>query len=103
MEMYFIVLARLSAVIDAPHQYAQVALEQNDVRGLSRDVDSRIDRNANVGFMQRRRVIDAVAKISHDVAAPAECLDNALFLVRIDLDEEVGVADTGEKAVLGVL
>lgn len=87
----------LAAIVDAPHQYAQVALEQDDVRGFARHIDGRIYRNADICFMERRRIVDAIAQIADHVAAPAQRLDYALFLVRVDLDEEIGIADTGQK------
>ena len=50
--------------------------------------------------MKRRRVVDAIAEVADDVAASAQRLDNAFFLVRIDLDEKIGAANAGQKPVL---
>ena len=50
---------------------SQAALEQDDVGGVARDVDGAGDRDADVGGVQRRRVVDAVAEEADDVAARA--------------------------------
>ena len=48
------------------------------------------DRDADVGRMQGRRIVDAVAEIADRVSGPLQGADDPLLLLRIDLDEEVG-------------
>ena len=67
---------RAPALADAVAQHAQVVLEQDQVGGLPRDVGGRVDRDADVGDVQRRRVVDAVAEVADDVAAPPAARDD---------------------------
>ena len=58
------------------------------------------DRDADVGRVQRRRVVDAVAEEADHVAAPLERQDDAVLLRRRDAREDVGLlGDVPERAV----
>ena len=48
---------------------AQVALHERDAGALDRDVGAGAHRDADVGLRERGRVVDAVARHRHDVAA----------------------------------
>ena len=63
-----------AAVVHAAQQDAQIALEQDHVGGLARHIHRAVDGNADVGLMQRRRIVDAVAEIADDMAALAQGL-----------------------------
>ena len=91
VRMYLSVLAKvLRPFLDAAADHVEVALEQHEVGGLARDVDGLLDRQAGVGRVHRRRVVDAVAEEADDVAHLLQREDDPLLLIRIDLDEEVG-------------
>ncbi len=72
-------------------EHVQVVLQQDQIRRLLRDVDGGIDRQPDVGRMQRGRVVDAVAQEAHDTAPPAQRLDDAVLLRRIDAAEHVRI------------
>ena len=48
-----------------------------------------VDRNADIGGVQRRSIVDAVAHVADDVAGLAQRENDALLLVRLDLGEDV--------------
>ena len=60
---------------------------QDDVGGVARDVGGGHHRDADVGGVQRRRVVDAVAHVADDVAAPLEREDDPVLLRRRDARE----------------
>ena len=50
-------------------EHAQIVLQSRIIgRGLLGDVDGAVDRDADIGGMQRRRIVDAVAEKADDVA-----------------------------------
>ena len=57
---------------DALDQDAQVLLQQDDVGRLLGDVHGRVDRDADVGRVQGRGVVDPVAHVADDVAGLLE-------------------------------
>ena len=65
-------------------------LEQHEVGRVFRDVDGLIHGDADVGRVQRGRIVDAVPEIADDVTGLLEREHDALLLVRIDLREEIG-------------
>ena len=71
---------------------SQAGLEQDDVGGVARDVDGAGDRDADVGGVQRRRVVDAVAEEADDVAAALERQDDAVLLRGRDAREHASSA-----------
>ena len=87
---YLSVLAnvRRPSSMPAPDD-VQVALQQHEVRGLARDVHRLLDREARVGRVHRRRIVHAVAEEADDVPIFLSDEDDALLLVRVDLDEQI--------------
>ena len=91
VRMYLSVFANVRRPSSMPRRItSRSALQQHEVGGLPRDVDRLLHRQARVGGVHRRRVVDAVAQEADDVAHLLQRQDDALLLVRIDLDEEVG-------------
>ena len=86
------------AVLDAAAQNVEVALQQDDVGALAGDVDRLVDRDADIGRMQRRRIVDAVAEIADRMPDLLQGADDPLLLLGIDLDEEIGARRAGAKA-----
>ena len=78
------------AVLDALAQHVQIAAEQDDVGAFAGDIDGFGDRDADIGGMQGRRIVDAVAQIADRVAGALQGADDAFLLLRVDLDEKVG-------------
>ena len=71
--MYLMMLPNTRAALDhAVFQHQQALLQQDDVGGLLGDVDRRIDRNADIGGLQRRAVVDAVAEEADDMPVPVQ-------------------------------
>ena len=68
---------------------SQVVLQEDHVRRLFGNVHGAIHGNANIGRMERRRVIDAVAEIPDHMAAPFEGEDDPVLLGRRHAAEEV--------------
>ena len=72
MRTYFMVLAKIRRPsVDAVGEDAEVLVEQDDVGGILGHVGGRVDRDADVGGVQRDGVVDAVAQ-EGDVA-PLPC------------------------------
>ena len=69
-------------------QHSQVLLQQHDVGAFARDIDRGVDRNAHVGEVQRRRIVDPVAHIADRVPRLLQRADDALLLLRVDLGED---------------
>ena len=68
---YLIVFAKIAPPLDdAVREHVEVLLEQDDVGGVLRDVRGRVDRDADVGSVQRHRVVHAVTE-ERDAAASA--------------------------------
>ena len=83
MSKYFMMLPHGAAPLeDAGVQHAEPALEQHDVGGVARHVHRGRDGDADVGGVQRRRIVDAVAEIADDVPAPLEREQDAQLLAR---------------------
>ena len=61
------------------------------VGGVARHVGRARDRDADVGGVQRRRVVDAVAQEADHVPAPLERQDDAVLLRRGDAGEYRGL------------
>ena len=70
-------------------QHDQIILQQDHGGGLLGHVHGAIDRDANVGGVQRRRVVDAVAQVAHHVAARLQRQQHAVFLLRVGAAEQI--------------
>ena len=91
IEMYLSVLAKVRRPSSTPlRSTSRSRLQQDDVGALAGDIDGLFDRDADIGRMQRRRIVDAVAQIADRVARALQGANDPLLLLRIDLDEEIG-------------
>ena len=64
---------RRAALLDGAHDRREVVVEQHEVGGLARDVGAGAAHgDADVGFVQRRAVVDAVARHRHHMTAPTQ-------------------------------
>ena len=63
IRMYFMMLPKCAGLRARRRAAREVVLEQDDIGGLLRDVDRAVDRDADVGGVQRGRVVDAVAQV----------------------------------------
>ena len=91
IEMYLSVLAKVRRPSSTPERStSRSRLQQDDVGALAGDVHGLLDRDADIGRMQGRRIVDAVAEIADRVAGPLQGADDPLLLLRVDLDEQVG-------------
>ena len=86
--MYFSVLAKAPAFVDALTDQAQLVAQQDEIGRLLGHVHRVVHRDADVRGMQCRRVVDAVAEKAHHVAGLLPRADDALLLVGIDLGEQ---------------
>ncbi len=89
------------ALVDALADHVEVVLEQHHVGRVPGHVDRGIDRDAHVGRVQCRCVVDAVAQVADHAPALLQRADDALLLVGLDLREHRGVAGKqGQRLVL---
>ena len=63
--------------------------QQNDVGRVLGDIDRAIDRDADIGGVQRRRVVDPVAEIADDMTAVPQPKNDAVLLNGRDPAEQV--------------
>ena len=87
-----------SPVLDPAAQDIEIRLHEDDVGTVTGNVRCLVDRNADVGRVQCRCIVDAVAEIADRAAGTLESADDALLLLRIDLDEEIGARARGATA-----
>jgi hypothetical protein len=71
-------------------QDLEVPLEENQVRGILGHVDGVRDGDPNVGGVEGRGIVDAVAQEAHDVVVAFERKQDARLLRRGDAGEDVG-------------
>ena len=91
VRMYFSVLANVMRPSSMPsRRIDEVRAQQNEVGGVLCHVDRVVHRYADVGGVQRWRIVDAVAHVTDDVSGLAQRKDDAFLLVRIDLGEDRG-------------
>ena len=104
MNTYFSVLAKVRRPSShAVDQHPQVLLQQHDVRRLLGHVHGAVHRDAHVGGVQRRGVVDAVAHVADHVARLPQREDDALLLVRLDLGEDVRVVSPGPDSASSLM
>ena len=82
------VAERAAALEHAAVEHAQVLVEQDEVGGFARHVHGAVHREPDVGGVQRRRVVDAVAQVADHVPAAAERVNDAVLLGRRDAAEQ---------------
>jgi hypothetical protein len=63
--------------------------QQDQIGRGARDVGRAVDRNSDIGRVQRRRVVDAVAHEADDMAKPLQRQQDPMLLLRIDPAEQV--------------
>ena len=71
-------------------QHGQTFLKQDDVGGFLGDVDGAVHRDADVGRLERRPVVDAVPHEADNVPLAMQCLDNRRLLRGRHLGEHRG-------------
>ena len=71
------------ALGDAVGEHAEVLLQQHDVGGVLGDVGGGVDRDADVGVVQRQRVVDPVAEEADRRARCARSSDQPGLLLRV--------------------
>ena len=70
-------------------QHFEVVLEQDEIGGLTRNIDRALDRQAHVRRVQGRHVVDSVADVADDVTGLLESENQALLLARFDFGEDI--------------
>jgi len=65
---------------DSLMQDVQPWLEQDDVGGFARHVDCRGNGYAHIGGVQRRRIVNPVSHVAHDVSPLLEGMNDAALL-----------------------
>ena len=101
MVMYFIVLAKVFRPSSTPRTSTPRFCLRRIISAASRATSTAVSTDADIRLVQSRRIVDAVAQVADDMAAAPECLNDALFLVRVDLDEEIGVLHACKERTLG--
>ena len=85
----------------AAAQYQQVLFQQNDVGRLLGDIDGAVHRQAHVGRLQRRTVIDAVAEKADHVPLAAQQTHHARLLRRRQLGKDArALRQIGQRHVV---
>ena len=82
------------AETDATDDGGQAVIQENDVRGLARDVRAALaHRDADVGGLERRRVVDSVAGHDQHFTVRLERLHQRELLFRQDAGEDAHPPD----------
>src|SRR5581483_4973282 len=89
MATYLRVLAKVRRPSTTPWPRTARSRSSSTMSAVSRDVDRLIDRDADVGDVQRRCIVDAVAQECHDMIAVLQRPHDARLLLRIDLGEDL--------------
>ena len=91
VRMYLSVLANVLRPSSMPsRRMSRSCFEQHQIGSIFRHVHGRIHRDADVGGVQGRRVVDAVAHVADDVPGLLQGQDDALLLVGIHFGEDGG-------------
>ena len=72
--------------------------EQDQIGRRARDIGGAIDRNPDIGGVQRRRVVDAVAHEADDMAEPLQRQQNAMLLLRVDAAKQIDLRQLSRSA-----
>ena len=80
---------------------AEIVLEQHEVGRLLGDVRGAVDRDADIGRMQRRSIVDAVAEKAHHHACALQGQENSLLLLRPDAAEQIDRRQPRPERLLG--
>ena len=72
-------------------EHQQAVLQQDDVGGFLGDVHRAVDRDAHVGGLEGRGVVDAVAHEAHHVPVLLQGADDALLVGRRELGKDGGL------------
>ena len=88
--MYFMMLPKVRRPSRTPAwRTPRSLLHKDHVRRRFRHVHGAVHGNADIGRMERRGIVDAVAEIPHHMAAPFQGEDDPVFLGRRHAAEEV--------------
>src|SRR6185503_20247475 len=88
IEMYLSVFANVRRPSTTPVRSTSRSRFKRMMSALSRAVHRLVDRDTDVGRVQRGGVVDAVPEVADRVAGALERAHDALFLLRINLGEE---------------
>ena len=69
--------------------HRKIVFEQDQIGGRTRDIGGAVDRDPDIGGVQRRRVVDAVAHEADDMAEPLQRQQDAMLLLRVDAAEQI--------------
>ena len=87
--------------VDRARQDRQVVLQKDEVGTLACDVHGSVHRDADIGRVQRRGIVDAVTEIANHVPRVAQRPDDAFLLAGVDFREDGGaVGDVPERLVV---
>ena len=96
------VVVQGTALFDGAHDRREVVVRQDHHRGLLGDLGpGDAHGHADVGHLERRRVVHAVARHRHDMALAAEDLDQPDLVLRSDPGDDADVIDGGVGLVVG--
>ena len=90
LDIFGDVAEHFAALDHAVAEHRQALFEQDDVRGVLGDVDRAVHGYADIRGLQRRSVVDAIAKESDDVSLPVQGVDDRSLLRRRDLGKHGG-------------
>ena len=75
-------------------------LEQDQIGRRARDIGGAVDRDPDVGGVQRRRIVDAVAHEADDMAEPLQRQQDPKLLLRVDAAEQVDPRQLSDQRLL---
>ena len=89
---------------DAAGENVEAGLDEDNVGGFTGHVHGRCDRDAHVGRVQRRSIVDSIAHVSDDVAAMFQRHDDAVLLRRRHPREDRGhLGDVRQRGIAHAL
>ena len=101
--MYFDeVVVELAAVLDRPHDGGEVVVGQDHHRGVLRHLGAGdAHGHADVGLLERRRVVHAVAGHGDDVALLLRACDQADLVLRRHAGHDADLGELGGQLLVG--